>query len=161
MKDETQNTLLDITPADIETAFQAVSIDLNDKIYLFTYGYWKYIYIDRFLKIMILISSMVSFMILLIKLFSVNLQIVSDIGVYVIFIFSSINLLNILLLLFFKVRSKCVYYNTISKLYYNISMNLKKILVNPMNKTECDCVYKNIINQINLVEQFESTYKIV
>lgn len=162
MEEKSESHLLTITTEDIETSFQTLSTDLNDKIFLFTKKYWRYVYIDRFLKIIILISSMMSVMLLSFEIIDNDVHNQSDMyTLYTVYILCIINLIYIMTLLLFKVSDKCVYYSTIRKLYHNMSIELRKILIKPMNKIEYQHAYENVILQVNTVEQFESSYKVV
>lgn len=159
MEDESKSYLINNTTTDIETSFQDLATELNDKIFVFTGKYWKYIYADRFLKIMIMLSSMIAAMILSFEMIDRSYHdLISLCIVYGLVIF---NLLCIVSLIFFKVRLKCVYYNTLSKLYSNILVDLKKTLTNPMEGRNCRHEYERIVMNVNTVVQVANSYKMV
>lgn len=156
--------LINISPINIQNSFQELLTELNDKVYVYTAYYWRYIYIDRFCKIILLASSVTSAMILSFNIASfteVSVQHTFFINLCIIYGFNLLTLLLCVTLLFFKIRSKCVYYSGISKLYGNVLAELKKIVSDPMNQLKCEHEYERIIKQLTTIDQFEMMYKII
>lgn len=159
------NNLVDITTLEIENSFQKIISILNNKIFIFNNKYWKYIYFDRFFKTLIGITTMISVMILsfdVIPFKSGNNHVSDDmISIYIIYVLLIINLICVIIMSILKIRVKCVYYNNILTLYSNRLAVLKKKLSNPMNPSQFHHLYEKMMIQLNTIEQYENSSKIV
>jgi hypothetical protein len=156
---ELESHTVDINTRIIKNAFQELITELNNKVFRFTKMYWKYIYLDRFFKGLIGITSMVSVMILSFDVIN-NAHVNDDmISIYIIYSLLLTNLICIIIMSSLQIRVKCVYYNTILKLYSNRLAKCKKKLANPMTKDQIQHLYEKIMIQINTIEQYEDSYK--
>ena len=152
---------VDIITRMIENAFQELITELNNKVFRFTKMYFQYIYLDRFFKGLIGITSMVSVMILSFDV--INNEHINDdmISIYVVYSLLLTNLVCVIIMSSLQIRVKCVYYNTILKLYSNRLAQCKKKLAKPMTKEQIQHLYEKIMMQINTIEQYEDSYKAI
>lgn len=146
---------------DIKISIEEILKELCDKVFMYTNLYWKYVYLDRFFSVALMVTSMVVTIILSLEIVNMveNNNQVNCIALYVAFGVMVSNLIMIVSKLFFKTRSKCVSYNSLSKMYSNILTNAKKKLANPMNDIGFKNAYDDIIAQTNIIDQYEATYR--
>jgi predicted proteasome-type protease len=155
---DTESYSIDINTCTIENAFQELITELNNKVFIFTKMYWKYIYLDRFFNGLIGIISMISVMILSFDVIT-NKHGNNIISIYIVYSLLLTNLLGVIIMSSLQIRVKCVYYNTILKLYSNRLAQCKKKLADPMTKDQIRNLYEKIMTQINTIEHYESSYK--
>ena len=162
--DEKSNLyLVDIKQSEIELIFQEIITELNNKVFIFTNKYWKYVYLDRFFKIIISITSMISVMILSFDVAPFKLDengIYSAMtSLYIVYSLIMTNLICVVIMSSLKVRVKCVYHNTLANLYKNRLAVIKKKISNPMTTLKIHELYEKTMLQLNTIENYEESYQ--
>lgn len=160
---QSESKLIDINKSEISYAFQEIVNELNHKVIMFTNKYWRYVYLDRFFKITISMTSMVAVMLLsfdVIPIGSIKNHATSDmISIYIVYSLMMINLICMSIISLLQVRVKCVYYSTILNLYKNKLSYIKKKILNPIQPAKIQQLYEKILLQLNAIENYEDSYQ--